>query len=210
MIYSLTNFQICRAVLLTIATMLYIISLGLIYFIMGKFVPSDPFSPFHLPPHHTSGNHWSALCICACMLSHFSHIQLLLTLRTVTRQPPLSLEFPRQEYWSGLSFLPSRDLPNPGVEPASPALQADSLAPSHRGSPLCIYKLGFPYLDSTSKMRSYGICLSLTYFSQLDALKVHQGGRRQGVEGWIGVHSVDTDEKHQTPLFSHPRDSLPP
>ena len=70
------------------------------------------------------------------MLSHFTHIQLLLTLWTVARQAPLSVEFPRQEYWSGLPFSPPADLPNPGIEPASPALQADSLALSHRESPL--------------------------------------------------------------------------
>ena len=121
MIYSLSSFQICRAILLTIVTMLYIISLGLIYFITGKFVPSDPFSPFYLPPPHTSGNHWSVLCISACMLSHFTHIHLLLTLWTVARQAPLSVEFPRQEYWSGVPFPPPGDLPDPGIEPTSPA-----------------------------------------------------------------------------------------
>ena len=45
-------------------------------------------------------------------------------------QAPLSMEFPKQEYWSGLSFPPPGDLPNPGIEPtslASPALQVDSL-----------------------------------------------------------------------------------
>ena len=47
----------------------------------------------------------------------------------------------------------------------------------------CIYKIGSPPLDPTSKMRSHGICLSLTYFCEFDALKVHQGGRRQGLEG---------------------------
>ena len=36
-------------------------------------------------------------------------------------QPPLSMGFPRQEYWSGLPFLPSGDLPDPGIEPTSPA-----------------------------------------------------------------------------------------
>ena len=35
--------------------------------------------------------------------------------------------FSRQEYWSGLPFLSPRDLPNPGIEPQSPAFQADSL-----------------------------------------------------------------------------------
>ena len=37
------------------------------------------------------------------------------------------MEFSRQEYWSGLSFPSPRDLPNPGIEPGSPALQADAL-----------------------------------------------------------------------------------
>ena len=42
-------------------------------------------------------------------------------------QVPLSKAFPRQEYWSGLSCPSSGDLPNPGIKPGSPALQADSL-----------------------------------------------------------------------------------
>ena len=46
---------------------------------------------------------------------------------TVAHQAPLSLGFPRQEYWSGFSFPSTGDLPNPGIETASPALQADSL-----------------------------------------------------------------------------------
>ena len=40
---------------------------------------------------------------------------------------PLSMEFYRQEYWSELPFPSPGDLPNPGIEPESPALQADSL-----------------------------------------------------------------------------------
>ena len=46
---------------------------------------------------------------------------------TVAHQPPLFMGFSRQGYWSGLPFLSPRDLPNPGNEPGSPALQADSL-----------------------------------------------------------------------------------
>ena len=49
------------------------------------------------------------------------------TPRTVARQAPLSMGFSRQEYWSGLPFPSPEDLPNPGMEPWSPALQADSL-----------------------------------------------------------------------------------
>ena len=54
---------------------------------------------------------------------------------TVARQTPLSREFPRQEHWSGLPYLSPGDLPDPGVEPVSPALQVDSLLMSHGGSP---------------------------------------------------------------------------
>ena len=54
-----------------------------------------------------------------CMLSHFSHIQLCAILRTVAHQAPLSKEFSRQEYWSGLPCPPPGDLPDPGIKPVS-------------------------------------------------------------------------------------------
>ena len=47
---------------------------------------------------------------------------------TVACQAPLSMGFSRQEYWSGLPFTSLGDLPNPGIKPGSPALQADSSA----------------------------------------------------------------------------------
>ena len=46
---------------------------------------------------------------------------------TVACQASLSMGFSRQEYWSGLPFLSPRDLLDPGIEPRSPALQADTL-----------------------------------------------------------------------------------
>ena len=60
-----------------------------------------------------------------CMLSH---VKLFVTPWTAAHQAPLSMGFSRQEYWSGLPCPPPGDLPNPGIEPASPAssaLQAD-------------------------------------------------------------------------------------
>ena len=51
----------------------------------------------------------------------------LMTPWTITRQAPLSLGFSRQEYWSGLPFPSPGELPNPGIEPRSPTLQADAL-----------------------------------------------------------------------------------
>ena len=55
---------------------------------------------------------------------------------TVASQTPLSMEFFRQEYWSGLPCPPPGDLPDPGTKPESPALQADSLLSGLRGKPL--------------------------------------------------------------------------
>ena len=55
-----------------------------------------------------------------------SHVQLFATRWTVAHQAPPSMGFSRQEYWSGLPFLSPGDLPNPGIKPRSPALQADA------------------------------------------------------------------------------------
>ena len=61
------------------------------------------------------------VCVCVCMLSH---VQLFATPCTVAHQAPLSMEFSRQEYWSGLPFPTPRDLPDPGIKPLSPAFPA--------------------------------------------------------------------------------------
>ena len=56
-----------------------------------------------------------------------SRVWLFVTPWTVAHQAPLSIEFSRQEYWSGLPFLPPGDIHNPGIEPRSPTLQSDTL-----------------------------------------------------------------------------------
>ena len=58
-------------------------------------------------------------CLLLLLQSHFSHVQLFATLWIIAPQPPLSMGFSRQEYWSGLSCPPPGDLPNPGIEPTS-------------------------------------------------------------------------------------------
>ena len=63
----------------------------------------------------------------SCVLSHFSHLQLFVTLWTIACQAPLSMEFSWQEYWSELLYPPPVDLSDPGMEPRSPTLQAGSL-----------------------------------------------------------------------------------
>ena len=54
---------------------------------------------------------------------------------TVAHQAPLSMGFSRQESWSGLPFPSPGDLPNPGIEPRSPTLQADALPTELLGKP---------------------------------------------------------------------------
>ena len=60
---------------------------------------------------------------------------------TVACQAPLSMEFSRQEYWSGLPFPFPGDLPDLGIEPRSPALQADSLPSESPGKSYGLYGL---------------------------------------------------------------------
>ena len=62
-----------------------------------------------------------------CVLSCFCHVQLFATPWIVAHRAPLSMEFCRQEHWSGLPFPSPGDLPNSGIELRSPILQADSL-----------------------------------------------------------------------------------
>ena len=73
--------------------------------------------------------------MCLCVLSHFTHVWLFVTPWTVACQAPLCMGFSSQEYWSGFPFLSPGDLPDPVIEPGSPALQADSLLFEPLGKP---------------------------------------------------------------------------
>ena len=59
---------------------------------------------------------------------------------TVAYQAPLSMEFSRQEYWSGLPFPSPGDFPNPGIEPRSHALRADALPSEPPGKPRAVWR----------------------------------------------------------------------
>ena len=67
-----------------------------------------------------------------------SRIPLFATLWTIVSQAPLSMGLSRQEYWSGLPCPSPGNLPNPGVEPKSSALQADFLPPEPPGKPFYV------------------------------------------------------------------------
>ena len=87
------------------------------------FLRAFPFLVFQPPPFWTLFS-YSKLPDVNHVLSCFSCVRLFVAPWSVTCQSPLSLGFPRQEYWSGLPFPPPGDLPNPVVEPhvTSPAL----------------------------------------------------------------------------------------
>ena len=68
-------------------------------------------------------------------MKSLSRVRLFATPWTVAHQAPLSMGFSRQEYWSGLPFPSPGDLPDPGIEPGSPALEADALTSEPPGKP---------------------------------------------------------------------------
>ena len=72
------------------------------------------------------------------LLGRFSRVRLFATPWTVACQAPLSMAFSRQEYWSGLPFPSPGDLPDPGIEPWSPTLRADTLLSEPPGKPCCL------------------------------------------------------------------------
>ena len=74
-------------------------------------------------------------------MKSLSRVRLFTTPWTVAHQAPLSMEFSRQEYSSGLPFPSPGDLPDPGIEPRSPALQADVLPSEPSGNYLEFSKL---------------------------------------------------------------------
>ena len=65
---------------------------------------------------------------------------------TIAHQAPPSMEFSRQEHWSGLPFPSPGDLPNPGIEPGSPALWADALLSEPPGNPFLEHGLDLMFL----------------------------------------------------------------
>ena len=71
-------------------------------------------------------------------LKSLNHVRLFVSPWTVAHQVPLSMGFPRQEYWSGVPFLSPRELLNPAIEPVfpvCPALAGGCFTTRHLGSP---------------------------------------------------------------------------
>ena len=109
------------------------------HFLLQGIFPTQGSNPclLHWQADSLPLNHLRILYYCMKVkvkMKSLSHAQLFATLWAVAYQAPPSMGFSRQEYWSGLPFPSPRDLPDPGVEPGSPALQADTLTsePPHR------------------------------------------------------------------------------
>ena len=83
-------------------------------------------------------------------MKSLSHVRLFETPRTVAYQAPPSMGFSKQEYWSGVPFPSPEDLPYPGIEPRSPALQADALLSEPPG------KSGIHIFSLNLSLDSYG------------------------------------------------------
>ena len=82
---------------------------------------------------------------CKVKVKSLSCVQLFATPWTVACKDPLSMGFSRQEYWSGCPFSSPGDLPNPGIEPRSPALQVDSFQLIHKGSSRMLEWVAYPF-----------------------------------------------------------------
>ena len=95
--------------------------------------PTSHVSPELAGVFLTASTTWEVLNILLKKLH--SCVPVFVTPWIVTHQAPLSLGFPKQEYWGGLTFPSPRGLPDPGIEPGSPALQADSLPSEPPGKP---------------------------------------------------------------------------
>ena len=94
-----------------------------------------------------------------------SLFQLFATPWTVAHQASLSMAFSRQEYWTGFPFPSPGDLPDPGIEPRSPALQADALQSEPPGKPI----------KETLKERERRVCVAVGICGELRFWKGHQG-----------------------------------
>ena len=94
---------------------------------------------------------------------------------TTACQTPLSMGFPRQEYWSGLPFPSPGDFPSTEIEPSSPALAGEFFPPSHLGSPVSFRRQS--YFEVTTQAQSMFITTVLVIvfrpFQQMELGNIH-------------------------------------
>ena len=111
--------------------------------------------------------------MCVCVLSHFSCVQLFATLWTIAREVPLSMEFYRQKYWSGLPCPPQGALTDSGIKPVSPA------SPVLPGGSLTLMPPGKHTFTATSRLVRW-TSLAVQW------LRLRFQCRRWGFNPWLG------------------------
>ena len=105
-----------------------------------------------------------------------SCVQLFATPWTITYQTPLSMGFSKQEYWSGFPFLSPGDLPDPGIKPRSPALQADALPSEPPGKPKNVQitvQLHSFHILARLCSKSFKLCFSSTWTENFQMHNLH-------------------------------------
>ena len=141
------------------------------------------------------------VCVCLCVCTRMwglSCAQLFATPWTVAHQAHLSIGFPRQEYWSGLTFPPVGDLSHPGIELSFPALQVDSLPVEPLGKPeyrLVVLQTFFAKDQRGDFQPRPGICpFSGRYPERTVNQQVELGSNTDGWHHWLNGR-----ESEQTP-----------
>ena len=131
-----------------------------------------------------------------------SRVWLCATPWTVAHQAPPSLGFSRREHWSGLPFPPPGDIPDPGIEPASPTLQADALPSDHQGSFICWPTVLLLRVCMLSRFSHVQLCATLWTVACQVSLSLGFPGKNTGVgchahlQGIFPTQGLDPDLPH--------------
>ena len=160
----------------------------------GTWEAAGGLSTLGKPSHRQNLLRWPLHRYSCAVLSHsvvclVSCVWLFGTSCSVACQAPLSMGFSRQEYWSGLPCPPPGDLPNPGIKPRSPALQADSLPSELPGKPmhgLCIDILrGSSFPVSCRRVSADTIFMSGVFICLKHSLKFQMRHFRKSLMLWL-------------------------
>ena len=132
-----------------------------------------------------------------CMLSHFSHVWLFVTLRIIAHQAPLPMGFSRQKCWSMLSCLPPGDLPHQGKDqtPLSHVSCVGRCALHcwhHLGSPR---NVAYPHNGLMSTPKRNDVLIHATWMNSENAGERKEGRHKWPHTVWLSIHEISTVRK---------------
>ena len=168
---------------------------------------------------HTYTHTYIPLCVCVCVL--LSCVWLFMTPQTVAQQAPLSMGFPRQECWSVLPFASPGDLPNPGIDPGSSSLWADSFLSGPSGKPhilfihlsvdgrwVCFHILGYMYLFKWEFLSFPNVRPGVKWLNHVVALALVLKGPPHWLPQWLLPHLAFHKQRGREPFSPHPLQHL--